>query len=70
MTTTTDSAPLLARTQDLVKSAPRNVTYTKMAEAIGCSVAWISRFADDKIPDPGVRRVQRLHDFLTGLNDA
>lgn len=70
MTTTTDSAPLLARTQDLVKNAPRDVTYTKMAEAIGCSVAWISRFADNKIPDPGVRRVQRLHDFLIGLNGA
>ena len=66
MNTATDSAPLLARTQHLVKSAPRHVTYTMMASAIGVSVAWISRFADDKIPDPGVRRVQALHDYLAG----
>lgn len=64
MNIATDSAPLLARTQHLVKSAPRHVTYTMMASAIGVSVAWISRFADDKIPDPGVRRVQALHDYL------
>lgn len=66
MQNTTPSAPLLARTQQLVKDAPRHVTYTMMAAATGVSVAWISRFADDKIPDPGVRRVQALHDYLAG----
>jgi lambda repressor-like predicted transcriptional regulator len=68
MQTPTPSAPLLARTLSLVKSAPRNVTYTMMAEAIGVSVAWVSRFADDKIPDPGVKRVQRLHDYLANIS--
>lgn len=66
MQNTTPSAPLLARTQQLVKEAPRHVTYTMMATAAGVSVAWVSRFADDKIPDPGVKRVQALHDYLAG----
>jgi len=68
MQTPTPSAPLLALTLSLVKNAPRNVTYTMMAQAVGCSVAWVSRFADEKIPDPGVKRVQRLHDYLANLS--
>ncbi|QJD54416.1 hypothetical protein P9A28_gp30 [Sphingomonas phage Eidolon] len=65
MSTTTPSAPLLARTLDLVKNAPRGITYTMMAEAIGVSVAWVSRFAANNIADPGVNRVQALHDYLS-----
>lgn len=64
MTTTTTSADLLSRTQQLVSTAPRKITYTMMAEAVGVSIAWISRFANDKIEDPGVKTVQRLHDYL------
>lgn len=68
MTTTTHSANLLSRTQQLVSDAPRRITYTMMAEAIGVSVAWISRFAGNKIEDPGVKTVQRLHDYLVEQN--
>jgi len=64
MKTTTDSAPLLARTQALVSNAPRCVTFTMMAQKAGVSVAWISRFANGQIPNPGVNTVQRLHDYL------
>ncbi len=64
MLDTTLSAPLLARTQQLVANAPRHVTQRMMAQAAGVSDAWISRFIEDKIPDPGVRRVQKLHDYL------
>jgi predicted transcriptional regulator len=35
-----------------------------MAKATGVSVAWISRFADDKIPNPGVNQVQAIFDYL------
>ncbi len=64
MTTPTDSASLLARTQELVSNAPRCVTFTMMAKKAGVSVAWISRFANDQIPNPGVNTVQALHDYL------
>ena len=67
MKTTTACAPLLERTQYLVNNAPRHITYTIMAKEIGCSIAWISRFAANNIPDPGVKLVQALHDYLDGL---
>jgi transcriptional regulator with XRE-family HTH domain len=68
MTTTIHSVGLRARTLELVKSAPRAVTYTVMAEACGLSVSWISRFASNKIDNPGVDSVQTLHDYLANLN--
>ena len=67
MTDTTHSVGLRARTLELVKNAPRAVTYTVMAEKCGVSIAWISRFAADKIPNPGVDTVQCLHDYLISL---
>jgi predicted transcriptional regulator len=39
-----------------------------MAEECGVSVAWISRFAAGKIPNPGVNTVQCLHDYLVKVN--
>ncbi|WLJ71214.1 hypothetical protein [Sphingomonas phage Birtae] len=64
MIASTDSVPLLARTLDLVQSAPRSITYSKMAQECGVSVAWISRFAASKIDNPGIVTVQCLHDYL------
>lgn len=67
MTDTNPCAGLRARTLDLVRNAPRSVTYTEMHRNTGVSIAWISRFADDKIPNPGVDHVQALHDYLITL---
>jgi predicted transcriptional regulator len=57
---------LVERTRSLLRGAPRELTYTAMAKATGVSVAWISRFADDKIPNPGVNQVQAIFDYLSG----
>lgn len=70
MTTTTHCVGLRARTLNLVKNAPRAITYTVMAEACGVSVSWISRFAADKIENPGVDTVQCLHDYLEGISNG
>lgn len=56
---------LLERTRRLVLDAPRSITFTIMAHEIGVSVAWVSRFAADKIPNPGINHVQALYDFLS-----
>lgn len=64
MTTTTDSAGLFARTLDLAKNAPRTITQRDMAVHLGVSDAWISRFVNGKLVNPGVVECQKLHDFL------
>lgn len=67
MTDTTASAGLYARTLYLAQNAPRTVKQGHMAEAIGVSDAWISRFVNGKMPNPGVRECQALHDYLATL---
>lgn len=67
MTTPTDSVPLLERTLELVRNAPRNISFTEMSKETGVSIPWISRFASNKIGDPGVKNVQALHDYLINV---
>lgn len=69
MTIPTDSVPLLKRTQDLVKCAPRTISYAEMGRQIGVSGNWVGMFAKDLIPDPGVKKVQALHDFLANVGN-
>lgn len=57
---------LLERTRSLLKHKPSTLTYSAIAKATGVSIAWISRFADDKIPNPGVNQVQAIFDYMTG----
>lgn len=61
---------LLERTRALLVSKPDTLTYSAIAKATGVSVAWLSRFADDKIPNPGVRQVQAIFDYFEGRNVA
>lgn len=56
---------LLERTRTLLKCKPSTLTYSAIAKSTGVSVAWISRFADDKIPNPGVNQVQAIFDYMT-----
>lgn len=55
---------LLKRTRALLAAKPDTLTFSAIAKATGVSVSWISRFADDKIPNPGVRQVQAIFDYL------
>lgn len=59
---------LLERTQALLASAPRSLKAKDIAQGSGVSGAWLSRFSRGMIPDPGVQSVQKLHDYLVGLN--
>lgn len=41
-----------------------------IAERISVSKRWLYKLADGEIADPGVRRIQRLHDYLAGTRPA
>ena len=68
MSTTTYSVPLLKRTQELVLTAPRRITYEAMAQEVEVSSKWISLLAAGKLRNPGIVTVQRLHDYLANLS--
>lgn len=58
---------LLNTTLDLAKAKAGDVNVKRMCDAVGVSTRWFNKFMAGQIPDPSVRRVQRLHDYLTGL---
>lgn len=43
---------------------PRWVTLSQIALDTGLQVSWLSAFASGKISDPGIRKVQKLNDYL------
>lgn len=55
---------LLEETQALLRDAPRQLSYVKIAQANGLSVAWLSEFAKNKNKDYGIKKVQKLNDYL------
>lgn len=69
MTIATDGMPLLERTIHLVNNAPRSLSYAEMARQCGVSAAWVRMLANDQIENPGIRSVQRLHDFLANVGN-
>jgi len=59
---------LLSNTVHLLSVAdePRHV----IAKNAGVGYEWLAKFAQGRIPDPGVSRVQRLHDYLTRQQES
>lgn len=54
----------LEQTREKLRDAPRWLTLSQIAAEADLQVSWLSAFAADKITDPGVTKVQRLHDYL------
>lgn len=54
---------LLVTTIQLVR-ARGDMTLREVAEGSDVDFEWLSKFAREEISDPGVRKVQRVHDFL------
>lgn len=49
----------------LIKRAPgRGISYLEIHRATGVLPNWLSYVANGKIPDPSIRRIQAVHDFL------
>lgn len=58
---------LLDETVEKVRSLPRWVTLSQVANESGVKLSWLSAFASGLIEDPGVKKVQALHDYLSVL---
>lgn len=61
-------ANLFDETLKLLKNSPRHITFVEMARHTECSVSWISRLAAGKIAEPNVHIVQKLYNYLKGIN--
>lgn len=57
------SVSLLDRTQALVSSLKQIMTLREIADGAGVSSHWLEKFANGKIPNPGIVHVQKVHDF-------
>jgi transcriptional regulator with XRE-family HTH domain len=56
--------PLLNRTKALLTCT--KYTYEQIASGAGVKTDWLAKFAQGHIVEPGVSKVQRVHDFLIG----
>lgn len=52
------------KTLSLLKATP--IPLRTIARDNDLSVDWISRFKRGVIPEPGIGKVQKLHDYLAG----
>lgn len=55
---------LLDRTYRLLSSS--DLTYHQIASGAQVDVNWLAKFKQQAIDEPGVKKVQRVHDFLLG----
>lgn len=55
---------LLDDTLERLRNAPRWLSLSQIAQESGLKVAWLSALASGAIEDPGVKKVQQLHDYL------
>lgn len=56
------SEPLLNRTLRLIEES--NLTYRQIAEGASVDMNWLAKLRQGAIEEPGVHKVQRVHDFL------
>lgn len=59
-----ESQSLLDKTRELVRNR-EGLTLRQIAEGADVDFEWLSKFARGEINDPGVRKVQAVHDFLS-----
>lgn len=64
MSTEEKECSLLTRTRDML--ATNEASYLKVYMETGLSPNWLSQFANRKIKEPSVNKVQRLYEYLIG----
>ena len=57
---------LYGRTLELLKERSRSVTLKNISEATGLPEPWLKTFAQEKVADPSVNRVEILYAYLNG----
>lgn len=55
---------MLTETQKMLKSVPRWVTLTQISKETDLQITWLSALARDAISDPGVKKIEKLYDYL------
>lgn len=60
--------PLLDRTYRLL--AATNLTYEEISSGAGVKFDWLAKFKQRCIVEPGVSKVQAVHDFLSANDIA
>jgi hypothetical protein len=56
---------LLDSTLDMLREHKR---YRQIAEDTGLGYEWLTKLAQGRIPDPGVKRIETLHAYLANVN--
>ena len=58
---------LLVETQGLLQN--RKLSLREISEKTGINFHWLSKFKQGKFDDPGVKKIEQLHTFLTESAD-
>jgi transcriptional regulator with XRE-family HTH domain len=59
---------LLKVTYKLFKKS--GLSYRQIAAGACVDVNWVAKFAQGKIDDPGVKKIQKVHDFLIAYEEV
>jgi len=60
-----EKVALLEKTLALLENC--ELPLTEISNMSGLGYEWLKKLKAEKIPDPGVNRIQTLHDFLISL---
>lgn len=60
--------PMLEKTLELLRNC--DLPLVEIANMSGLGYEWLKKLKAGDIPDPGVNRIQKLHDFLASRVDA
>jgi hypothetical protein len=63
-----EQPPLLQKTLELLQNC--DLTLAEIATKSNLGVEWLKKLKGGSIPDPSVRRIQRLHDYLVQRHAA
>lgn len=55
---------LLEDTHKLLEALPRSVSLIEIAKNTGLKITWLSALSRNQINDPGVKKVEKLHNYL------
>src|SRR5690606_30326752 len=55
---------MLKDTHKMVASVHRWVTLTQVAKETGLLISWLSAFNKNEIDDPGIKKVEKLYNYL------
>lgn len=61
---------LLDQTLELLANRPKDLTLRQIAEGAKVDFEWLSKFSRELIDDPGVKKVQAVHDFMSSCRLA